>query len=154
MSRNRLSVGLVILFLATPILAKSHVPAQNTHAAIEKYVHEAASLVAAKGPDCAALGSADWKGGDYYVFVVGPDNKLICHPTLAGKSANDIVDTKGTKVGLALIEAGKKKGGGWVEYVWPRPGTTVPVPKSSYALEVKGPDGKSYNVGAGGYELK
>ena len=155
MLRVRVTIVLVFLCLViTPAFAKSHLPTSNTHAAIKAYVKDAAKLVAKQGADCATLSSADWKGGDYYVFVVGPDNKMICHPTLAGQSADEVVDSKGKKVGAALVAAGKKKGGGWVDYVWPRPGTTNPVAKSSYAIEVKGPDGKMYNVGAGGYELK
>ena len=48
---------------------------------------------------------------------------------------------------LALDEVAHK-GGGWVDYIWPRPGTTKPVAKSSYAMEVKGPDKKVYVVDA------
>ena len=65
----------------------------------------------------------------------------------------EVVDSKGAHIGTALIDAAKK-GGGWVDYVWPRPGTTNPVSKSSYSMQVKGPDGKTYYVGSGGYELK
>lgn len=153
MSR-KISLALVILCVTVPVFAKSQVPKKNTHAAVKEYVEDAAHFVAKHGPDCKALSSADWKSGDYYVFVVGPDEKLLCHPSLAGKPANEVVDSKGKKVGALLVEAGRKKGGGWVEYMWPRPGTTKPVAKSSYALEVKGPDGKMYTVGSGGYELK
>lgn len=153
MLRTRVSLALAILCFVAPVFAKSHVPTKNTRAAVKKYIRDAAHLVAKKGADCSTLESADWKGGDYYVFVVGPDDKLICHPTLSGKPAAEIVDANGKHVGTALIEAGKK-GGGWVDYMWPRPGTTKPIAKSSYAVEVKGPDGKHYSVGGGGYELK
>ena len=37
---------------------------------------------------------------------------------------------------------------------WPRPGTTTPVAKSTFAKSVKGADGKWYVVGGGGYEVK
>jgi len=116
----------------------------------------AAKVVAKSGPSCEKFKSKDWMDGDYYVFVTGPDDKLVCHPnaSMVGKANADIVDANGKKVGLDLIAAAKKKGGGWVDYVWPRPGQTTPVAKSSYATQVKGPDGKWYVVGAGGYELK
>ena len=65
----------------------------------------------------------------------------------------EVVDSKGAHVGTALLDAAKK-GGGWVDYVWPRPGTTKPVRKSAYSMQAKGPDSKTYYVGAGGYELK
>ena len=150
-----LTISLLILCAATAF-AKSHVPKSNTRAAIKAYVNSAASVVAKKGPSCEAFAGKDWMAGDYYVFVMGPDEKAICHPNpaLVGKPASDIVDANGKKVGEDIIAAGKKKGGGWVEYVWPRPGTTNPVPKSTYATHVKGPDGKMYVVGSGGYEVK
>ena len=47
-----------------------------------------------------------------------------------------------------------KMRGGWVDYVWPRPGTTKPVRKSTYAVRVKSPDGDLYIVASGGYDLK
>ncbi len=154
MSRIRVSTALVLFVLVTPLMAKSHIPKKHTHAAIKTYVQQAATFVAKKGADCAALNEADWSSGDYYIFVMGPDDKTLCHPTLVNAPASSIVDANGKKVGDLLVEAAKKKGGGWVEYVWPRPNTTNPVPKSSYAVRVKGPDGKWYVVGSGGYELK
>jgi methyl-accepting chemotaxis protein len=158
MNRRHTSWVLVVLLLicTSAAMAKSNLPAANTRAAIKTYVKSAAKIVAKNGPSCDTFKSADWTGGDYYVFVTGPDEKLICHPnpSMVGKANADIVDANGTKVGTMLIDASKKKGGGWVEYVWPRPGQTTPVKKSSYATRVKGPDGKWYVVGAGGYELK
>ncbi len=94
--------------------------------------------------------------GDYYIFVDGPDDRTLCHPnpSMVGKVFTDIVDANGKKVGVELKAAAEKKGGGWVDYVWPRPGQTKPEPKSSYTMRVKGPDGKWYGVGSGGYNLK
>lgn len=156
MTRRHISLVIVLLFLVTPLFAKSHVPKKNTRKAIKEYVEEAAELVSKKGPDCAALNGPDYKGGDYYVFVSGPDGKTLCHPDpkIVGKAMTEIVDANGKKVGVELDAAAKKKGGGWVDYVWARPGTTKPVAKSTYVTTTKGPDGKMYMVGAGGYEVK
>ena len=147
---------LLLLVGAATLFAKSHVPTSNTHAAIKAYVQSAAKVVAKSGPSCDTFKSKDWMAGDYYVFVTGPDEKLVCHPnpSMVGKANADIVDANGKKVGTDIIAAAKKKGGGWTDYVWPRPGQDKPVPKSSYSMNVKGPDGKWYVVGAGGYELK
>lgn len=149
-------VGVLLLIGTTTLMAKSYTPASNTRAAVKAYVKEAAKMVAKHGPSCEMLKSKDWMSGDYYIFVTGPDDKLVCHPnaSMVGKAAADIVDKNGKKVGAALVAAGHKKGGGWVEYVWPRPGQTEPVAKSTYATRVKAPDGKWYVVGGGGYELK
>jgi methyl-accepting chemotaxis protein len=156
MKRVSSVLSVLLLLCASAAFAKSYVPKKNTRAAIKSYVRNAAKLVAKSGPSCEAFKSKDWMAGDYYVFVTGPDDKLVCHPnaSMVGKANADIVDANGKKVGLDLIAAAKKKGGGWVDYVWPRPGQTTPVAKSSYAMRVKGPDGQWYVVGAGGYELK
>lgn len=157
MLRVRVTIVLVFLCLViTPAFAKSHVPTKNTHAAIKAYVESAAKFIAKNGADCKALEGPEWRSGDYYVFVDEPGGKSLCHPNpkIVGTNATDIVDSNGKKVGVELEAAAAKKGGGWVDYVWPRPGTDKPVAKSSYAMTVKGPDGKAYIVGAGGYELK
>ena len=154
MQRNWV-LAAVLVFSVSVAMAKSHTPAANTHAAIKSYVESAAAVVHKHGPSCATFSSKDWMSGDYYVFVQGADGKLLCHPnaSLVGKPASDVVDANGKKVGVEIFDVAKK-GGGWTEYVWPRPGTTVPVAKSTYSMEVKGPDGKEYVVGAGGYEVK
>ena len=155
MSRKTLLILVSILLCASAAMAKSFTPKANTHAEIKAYVQRAAAHIAKHGPDCAAFKTKEWMSGDYYIFVTGPDERELCHPidAMTGKPASDVVDSKGAHVGTALINAAKK-GGGWVDYTWPRPGTTTPVKKSSYSISVKGPDGKTYYVGSGGYELK
>lgn len=159
MSRNPIPVVLSLVLLAgcATSATKTMTPGANTHDAIMTYVNNAANVVAKSGPSCDTFSDSTWKAGDYYVFVVGPDNRILCHPNaqLIGKSQSDIIDVNGVRVGDALgAAAASPAGHGWVEYVWPRPGTTTPVPKSTYATRVTGPDGKVYMVGGGGYELK
>ena len=156
MFRKVFPLVLSLLICASIAAAKSYVPAKNTRAAVKAYVKSASKVIAKSGPSCDTFKSKDWMAGDYYIFVTGPDDRLVCHPnaSMVGKANADIVDANGKKVGLDLIAAGKKKGGGWVSYVWPRPGTDKPVPKTSYAMRVKGSDGKWYVVGSGGYDLK
>ena len=156
MTKKTISLIAICLLASTAAFAKSNTPKENTHAAIKAYVQSAAKYIAKHGPSCEEFAEKDWRSGDYYIFVTGSDDKELCHPNkdMIGKSASEIVDSNGKKVGTLLVEAAKKKGGGWVDYVWPRPGTTTPVAKSSYSMSVKGPDGKTYYVGSGGYELK
>lgn len=153
---RKFALVLLVASIAAVAVAKSHVPTANTHAAVKAYVQQAAKVIAKSGPSCKTFSSKDWASGDYYVFVVGADDKILCHPnaSLIGKMNADVVDANGKKLGLEIVQNAKKKGGGWTEYVWPRPGTTNPVPKMTYSMQVKGPGGKWYTVGAGGYELK
>lgn len=155
MTRKSIVILVSILLCATAAMAKSLTPRANTRAEIKAYVERAAKYIEKHGADCAAFKSKDWMSGDYYIFVTGPDEREVCHPNpeMIGKPASEVVDSKGMHVGTALVDAAKK-GGGWVDYVWPRPGTTTPVAKSAYSVQVKGPDGKTYYVGSGGYELK
>jgi len=156
MMRKVFPLVLSLLVCASVVMAKSYTPKSNTRGAVKAYVKSAAKVIAKSGPSCDAFKSKDWMAGDYYIFVTGPDDRLVCHPnsSMVGKANADIVDANGKKVGVELIKAARKKGGGWVNYVWPRPGQTTPVPKTSYAMRVKGSDGKWYVVGSGGYGLK
>jgi signal transduction histidine kinase len=156
MSRKILALALSVFLGASIIVAESNTPKANTRADIKAYVEAAANYVAKHGPSCEEFAEKDWRAGDYYIFVLGPDDRAICHPSasLIGKPIEEIIDKNGKHAGEMIAAAGKKKGGGWVEYVWPRPGTDNPVAKSTFATHVKAPDGKTYIVGSGGYELK
>lgn len=147
----------LVLFLAGCASSSSMVPAHNTREDVAGYVNRAAAVVAQHGPSCETFKQPDWMSGDWYIFVVGPDDRIICHPTtsLVGRMNNEVVDANGKNIGNAITAAANAPAGhGWVDYVWPRPGQTTPVPKSTYAVRVIGPDGKQYIVGSGGYELK
>lgn len=139
-------------------LTEANTPKAATHDEVAAYVDRAAALVVKNGPSCEAFNSKAWFSGDWYVFVFDGDGKTLCHPAQperVGRYAREIVDSKGSRTGDLLLQAGKGPNGrGWVDYVWPRPGQETPVPKSAYVVGVTGPDGKTYVVGAGGYELK
>ena len=156
MSRNRFS--LVFLSLLVGCATSSMMtPRENTRAAIEAYVNHAASVVAKNGPSCDTFKQPKWMAGDYYIFVIGPDSRLVCHPNaqIVGHLQSEIIDANGMKVGDALgAQASGASGHGWVSYVWPRPGQTTPQPKSTYVTRVTGPDGQKYVVGGGGYNLE
>ncbi|HSP15729.1 MAG TPA: cache domain-containing protein [Thermoanaerobaculia bacterium] len=157
---NRSRIFLVLVCLAAVLLLAvspaSHVPRANTKQAVMAYVQDAAKIVQKSGPSCATFASNEWKGGDYYIFVIGPDQKTVCHPNpeMVGKPSGEIVNAKGDKVGEKIVKMGMADGKGWVDYLWNKPGKTNDEPKSSYVMGVAGPDGKHYVVGAGGWDLK
>ena len=147
MMRIRFAVSVVLALLTSAAMANSYTPKANTRREIKKYVHAAASHIAEHGPSCSELASREWRSGDFYIFVLGPDKRTLCHPdpTLIGTPSSE---------NERIVAAAMKMRGGWVDYVWPRPGTTKLVPKSTYALQVKSPDGDLYIVASGGYDLK
>lgn len=159
MNRSRIFLSIAACFVASIVIAAdsmSHVPKANTRDAVAAYVQDAAKIVQKSGPSCETFASKEWRSGDYYIFVLGPDDKLLCHPNpaMVGKAQADITNSKGDKVGEKILKMGTADGKGWVDYLWARPGKTEEEPKSSYVMGVKGPDGKHYVVGAGGYDLK
>lgn len=146
----------VLLALFAAACATTYTPRHNTHQDIAAYVDRAASVVRDHGPSCDTFAKPEWKSGDWYIFVLEPNGRTLCHPAkpeLVGTMVTDLVDANGKRIGDEFVRAATAQGG-WVDYVWPRPGGTAPVAKSSYVRLVAGPGGKSYIVGSGGYELK
>jgi hypothetical protein len=150
------SLVLACVVAAAAVAATSHLPKSSTKAAIKAYVEQAAEVVRKSGPSCATFASPEWRGGPYYVFVVGPDDKVICHATasLIGKATESIVNSKGEKVGTMIDAVARGTGKGWVKYMWVPPGKTKEELKSTYVMGVTGPDGRHYAVGSGGYDVK
>jgi signal transduction histidine kinase len=146
---------LVVLVLILSACATSHIPTANNRDEVTAYVNSAAAIVAKSGPSCATFNSAKWYEGDWYIFVLEPDGKAVCHPArpdLVGDMVNSLVDPNGMRIGEAFVTtANSPAGNGWVDYVWARPGQNTPVKKSSYVTMVTGPDGKKYIVGSGTY---
>ena len=156
MKVSRIAFFLVtVVVAAVALAAASHLPKTNSRAAVATYVKEAATLVAREGPSCSTFASPEWKNADYYIFVSGPDNTLICHPmaNVIGKPASSIVNREGDKVGEMIVAKGKANGQGWVEYKWMPAGKTAEELKSAYVIGVIGRGGKHYVVGGGGFNL-
>jgi len=143
------------LLMAVLVAATSHLPKTHTRAAIQTYVEDAAKVVQKSGPSCAAFASPAWRGGEWYIFVDGPDDRIVCHlkTDMIGKAPSSIVNAKGQKVGSMIAAKGAGHGKGWVEYSWTPPGKTAEELKSTYVMGVTGPDGKHYIVGAGGWNV-
>ncbi len=92
-----------------------------------------------------------WK--DTYVFLMDLDGKMLAHPIKPELTQKDslvqVKDTDGKPLFVEFIQVAGKKGNGWVDYMWPKPGEDNPVAKSSYIYRVPG---TPYFVGAGIYK--
>jgi len=118
-------------------------------------VKEAAAAVKASSAD-VVLAEFDKKDGkwawkDTYVFVMDCSAGVMkAHPTAKGKKLTEIKDTAtGKEVGTALCDAAKKEHGGWVEYMYTKPGVEGNHRKVTYVLAAG-----NYAVGAGVYDDK
>src|SRR5260370_20894403 len=109
---RRFAAVLLVGFLATAAIAKSHVPKANTHAAIKSYVQAATKVVAKSRPSCDTFSSKDWASGDYYIFVLGAHDKILCHPnaSLLGKNNSDVTDANRTTIAADIHAPSSKTG--------------------------------------------
>jgi len=85
-----------------------------------------------------------------YFYVYDSKGVNIAHAIqkdLQGKNLWDYKDAKGKLVLQALFEA-SKKGGGFVDFYWLKPGTKEQMPKLGYVEPIPGTD---YFIGTGVY---
>ena len=99
-----------------------------------------------------------WVWKDSYVFVYDCRlDKMVAHPIrpdLVGKSIMQIKDNNGRLLFKDLCKAGAEPHGGWVEYVWPKPGAGNLSRKLSYALAADVSFASGIQVSAGVYDDK
>ncbi|MFT3940251.1 methyl-accepting chemotaxis protein [Rhodopseudomonas sp.] len=77
-------------------------------------------------------------GGGEYFFIIDMNNKMLMHPTsakLVGQDLSDLRDPNGKPIVASLTELARKDGRGFIDYVWPKPGTDKPQPKLSYVAD-------------------
>jgi methyl-accepting chemotaxis protein len=73
-------------------------------------------------------------------LTVFDGEKVLMHPfkpELVGTNIANTRDTNGHQVYIGAIQAAAATGGGFSEYTWSKPGSTVAVPKLSYNLSYK-----------------
>lgn len=77
---------------------------------------------------------------DLYIFVIGPDNKVVAHATDPSRLGRDLMtttDADGKPFGREMIEAATAAGG-WVDYKWRNYLTGQVEPKSSWVVKADG----------------
>ncbi len=70
-----------------------------------------------------------------YLWINDMHPTMIMHPIkpeLDGKELTDNVDPNGKHIFIEMVKVCKDKGEGFVDYMWPKPGESKPVPKVSY----------------------
>ncbi|MBA1156836.1 methyl-accepting chemotaxis protein [Microvirga mediterraneensis] len=94
------------------------------------------SIAEAKKSAADTLRTMRYNGNDYFV-VLDYTNAVVMHPNkdTEGKDLSDVRDANGTYVTREQVEAGKK-GGGFVDFLWPKLGETVPSSKTVYAIAI------------------
>jgi len=90
-------------------------------------------------------------GKEEYFWVNDWQHTMVMHPinsALNGKNVGDLTDPEGNHPFLDFVRVAQNQGSGFVEYLWPKPGQSEPVPKVSF---VKGYQPWEWVVGSGIY---
>ena len=104
----------------------------------------------AKQRALAALKSIRYSGVEYF-WVNDMIPKMVMHPIkpeLDGKDLTENKDPTGLHLFMEFVKTVKASGGGFVMYMWPKPGSDKPVQKVSY---VKGFEPWGWIIGSGVY---
>lgn len=75
-----------------------------------------------------------YRDNDYF-WINDLEPKMLMHPNfpeLNGKNLSNDQDPAGKHLFVEMVNICREEGGGFVNYQWPKPGTTQPVPKLSY----------------------
>ena len=73
--------------------------------------------------------------GQEYFWVNDQHQVIVVHganPALNGKDLTDMKDPHGVYLFQEMVKVSKEKGEGFVNYMWPKPGSDKPVPKISF----------------------
>ncbi|MFH0880041.1 MAG: cache domain-containing protein [Lentisphaerota bacterium] len=75
-----------------------------------------------------------------YIFVMDMTGRALVdpsYPTLVGRSLNAFQDVSGRFIVREMIEKLQKSDRAWVQYLWPRPGESLPSRKLAYVRKAK-----------------
>ena len=74
-----------------------------------------------------------------YIFITDRECLIIEHPNekLRGKKQDQLKDPNGKRLIWEMVQVCEREGEGYVDYIWNRAGTTIPVLKLSYVKEFK-----------------
>ncbi|WP_242929182.1 cache domain-containing protein [Pontibacter vulgaris] len=90
---------------------------------------------------------------DAYIFVFTMDGVEIVNPafpTVEGNNNFDMKDAQGKYLVREIIKTVQTSDSGWVNYMWPKPGESIPTQKSAYVRKATF-NGETFGVGCGIY---
>jgi signal transduction histidine kinase len=127
------------------------------------FVEDAASLIEHEGaaafPKFAQKGSR-WFNEEHYLFIYTADGTNVFHPfqrAFVGKNLIALRDMNGKPMVRLIADIGKRSepdASGWVFYLWEDGTELAPQWKSSYVRKAIAPNGKTYLVGSGLFNMK
>jgi signal transduction histidine kinase len=127
------------------------------------FVESAAALVEHEGERAFqefGRSGSEWWNDKYYIFVYSPAGDVVFHPVapnLVGRNLLDLRDANGKPVTRLIADIARqpeKNASGWIFYLWEYQTQLIPLWKSSYVRKAVAPDGRTYLVGSGLYNMK
>ncbi|MGP8051730.1 MAG: cache domain-containing protein [Desulfobaccales bacterium] len=127
-------------------------------AMVQEKVDQACNLLEKEGK--AAFPKFTGKNSDFIfcgTYIWAHDLKGVMRldpaiPQMEGMNLSDVKDSHNKRPFAEMNRVAKEKGAGWVDYWWPKPGSTTPSRIVSYVKLCK-VDGEDLVVGAGIYDL-
>jgi methyl-accepting chemotaxis protein len=110
----------------------------------------AATRAQAQAMATKAINDARYSGNEYF-WINDLDLRMVAHPIkpeLNGKELGGIKDPEGKAVFVLFNDMVRKNGAGYVDYLWPKPGSDKPVQKVSFVAGFKPWD---WVIGSGVY---
>jgi cytochrome c len=153
--------AVALLQIALGALATGQAPAPPASAEakrIEALVNKAAALVESRGKDAAFADfrkrDSEWFQADTYLFAYDMQLNVLLNPAFPkreGTNPSGERDANGKAMHDEFVKVVKARGAGWVDYLFPKPGTSgPPVKKWAYVKGVSF-DGKPGIIGSGFY---
>jgi len=81
-------------------------------------------------------GEGGFRDRDLYPFCATLDGNTTAHPTHVGQNLKALKDKKGKAFGAEMFKVAEEGKVKQVSYLWPKPGSDVPVEKVSYVTRV------------------
>lgn len=117
---------------------------EETPQSVIANVHKAAELLKEKGSEVLAVltdPKSEFNDRGAYLFITDVDKALVVSnlrfPERTGGNIREHLDWSGKHYGVKLCEVAMR-GGGWIEFVWLKPGTEEGVRKISYIYPIPG----------------
>ncbi len=121
---------------------------------VQDIVNKAVELMATRGKAAAFLElrepGSQFHFSDAYVFVMSIDGRSVvdpAYPTMAGRDLKNYRDAIGRYVVKEMISKLTKGDEAWVQYLWPKPGASLPSRKLVYIRKTT-VDGETFIVGS------
>jgi signal transduction histidine kinase len=111
---------------------------------VKDRVDLAVELLQAKGKEAAFGDFRDSSSPFFflnaYIFVLDINGRALvdpAYPTLVSRNLQDFQDEVGRYVVREMIQKLEKSDEAWVQYMWPKPGDTLPSRKLAYVRKVR-----------------